>query len=420
MPRQSHSTRTRRVDALDSDDEEQDSPSTRHRDAAPASTARRRQPRAQTNDDEDDEVKSEAESGGEEEAGDARDKNDTSTLKNKDKDAVYDPEQNLNERRHVRQGYRVLQKSLEESKAEYLQRDNENLYEAFASANRLYKNVKQTSDATLDSRLLVTASDLALKRVTTMVVGSSSTGIDVDEFVGKCFSFMKRAGREAAPRREEEEGDDDNEDHGDASDWAYLGRAAAYKGNKRPPTIEFLLGPLSLQKRVRVVRTRKEGIEHQPGTQATRPIDMSAEDIQQSQTTTLKLVKKVHGLLIKYMESDQYDGETDPGLRLFDVVINPESYGQTIENIFVISFLVGEGRVAIWTDEDTGIPMLSAATEATPAQRESGEVSRKQSIFSLTMYEWKRIIEVYSITKSVIIPTRPKEEINITATGWYA
>lgn len=36
------------------------------------------------------------------------------------------------------------------------------------------------------------------------------------------------------------------------------------------------------------------------------------------------------------------------------------------------------------------------------------------------MYEWKRIIEVYSITKSVIIPTRPKEEINITATGWYA
>lgn len=245
-----------------------------------------------------------------------------------------------------------------ESKAEYLQRDNENLYEAFASANRLYKNVKQTSDATLDSRLLVTASDLALKRVTTMVVGSSSTGIDVDEFVGKCFSFMKRAGREAAPRREEEEGDDDNEDHGDASDWAYLGRAAAYKGNKRPPTIEFLLGPLSLQKRVRVVRTRKEGIEHQPGTQATRPIDMSAEDIQQSQTTTLKLVKKVHGLLIKYMESDQYDGETDPGLRLFDVVINPESYGQTIENIFVISFLVGEGRVAIWTDEDTGIPML--------------------------------------------------------------
>ena len=187
-----------------------------------------------------------------------------------------------------------------------------------------------------------------------MVVGSSAVGIDVDEFVGKCFSFMKRAGRDADDQQE----DGDDENHGDVSDWAYLGRAAAYKGNKRPPTIDFLLGPLSVQKKARVMRPRRKGVMHKPGTQATRPIDMSAKDIPQSETTTLKLVKNVHELLVKYMQSDEYDREADPGLRLFDVVINPDSYGQTIENIFVVSFLVGEGRVAIWTDAETGIPML--------------------------------------------------------------
>lgn len=60
------------------------------------------------------------------------------------------------------------------------------------------------------------------------------------------------------------------------------------------------------------------------------------------------------------------------------------------------------------------------AEQATQAQRDSGETTRQQAIFSLTMLEWKRIIEVYGITKPVIIPTRPMEQVQITSTGWYA
>jgi len=239
-----------------------------------------------------------------------------------------------------------------ESKDEFIKPNSKGLYETYSSANRLYKNVKQTADATLDSRLLVAASDLALKKVT-MAVGSSAVGIDVDEFVGKCFSFMRRGGRDRDDRQEE----DDDEDHGDVSDWAYLGRAATYKANKRPPTIDFLLGPLSVQKKARVTRPRKEGVLHKPGTQATRPVDMSAKDIQQSETTTLKLVRNVHSLLLEHLSL-----EPDQDIRLFDVVINPESYGQTIENIFVVSFLVGEGRVSIWTHKETGIQMLGESS----------------------------------------------------------
>lgn len=40
------------------------------------------------------------------------------------------------------------------------------------------------------------------------------------------------------------------------------------------------------------------------------------------------------------------------GINLFRFIINPESYTQTVENIFYTSFLVKENRAAIDFDKD--------------------------------------------------------------------
>jgi hypothetical protein len=40
-------------------------------------------------------------------------------------------------------------------------------------------------------------------------------------------------------------------------------------------------------------------------------------------------------------------------------------------------------------------------------------------IFSMTMWEWTQVKEVFGITKP-IIPTREKEKALVSATGWYA
>src|SRR2546429_5941113 len=79
-----------------------------------------------------------------------------------------------------------------DSQAEYLQADSTGLVQTVKKADELFKNVKQTSDATIDSRLLVTAADLSYKRTNEMALGDSSTGVDVDEFVSKCITFMQR------------------------------------------------------------------------------------------------------------------------------------------------------------------------------------------------------------------------------------
>jgi len=302
----------------------------------------------------------------------------------------------------------VLTPNKKENKSEYLQPNNDGLLNTFKQANELFKNVKQTSDATLDSRLLVAASDLTLKKISNFAVGTSGVGIDVDEFVSKCIAFMKNANRRQQQHRSS---DDDSSD--DATNWAYLGRAAAFKGNKRPATSDFLLGPLAVQKKVRVQKARKQGLGRRRGEKATQPVEVDAKDIKQSDNNALKLVKEVFDILYQYFE--EYGIED--GVSLFNIVLNPQSFAQSVENMFFVSFLVKEGKVAIF-DTEEGAPYLMIADPADDKQRNEDDIKRKQMIFSITMWEWKELIEVFDIKES-IIPTREKEAANIGATGWY-
>ena len=64
----------------------------------------------------------------------------------------------------------------------------------------------------------------------------------------------------------------------------------------------------------------------------------------------------------------------------------------------------------------TGITAVSEP--ATDVEIKAGDAKRTQMIFSLTMWEWKQIIDVFEI-KKCIIPHREKKK-TVTATGWYA
>jgi non-structural maintenance of chromosomes element 4 len=68
---------------------------------------------------------------------------------------------------------------------------------------------------------------------------------NVDEYVNKLVSFM--GGRHYI------EGDDHDRDREDSMDWAELGRVATGIC-RRPPTIGFMLGPLSVEKKERKAR----------------------------------------------------------------------------------------------------------------------------------------------------------------------
>ncbi|GAQ09371.1 hypothetical protein ALT_6692 [Aspergillus lentulus] len=367
----------------------------------------------------------------------------------------YDPDQDENERRRIRRELRELHRELNDCRNEYMQAGNIGIRETIEKANEIFQNVKQTSDATIDSRLLVTAADLGYKKTAQFTLGDASAGIDVDEFVSKCISFMRRgpSDPEAAisstqrrrPRpsgRSQGDLDESDDETGDAMNWDWLGRAACLRHNSRPSVSGFLLGPLSVQKRTRLV-THRRARERIDPSQAVRPQELQEKDLDRQETSNLttmcaninKLLAETvtHGQntvdrILSQMEEEpteelvqevmaKYHVADDGGVPLFHFCINPKSFGQSVENLFYVSFLVRDGTVGISTDSRQ-LPTLHPSKPYAPSEAQKKGVQKHQAIFSLDFETWRQLIDVYDIKES-IIKHRPEEPSQSTGGGWY-
>ncbi|KAK3166912.1 hypothetical protein OEA41_010037 [Lepraria neglecta] len=360
----------------------------------------------------------------------------------------YDPDQSIEERRALRKDFRDLSKELTDSRAEYLAPGSRGLVNTLEKANDLFASVKQTSDATLDSRLLVSTADLSAKRTTQLNLGDSTTGIDVDDFVGRCITFMRRGPTEGGTqlrRRDEDDSDEDvtaSYDEGDEFNWGWLGRQACFPNNLRPSVPGFLLGPLSVQKRARKATQRRERLVKRDPKDAVRPEELKVQDMEKVENSDLtNLCKNIRKLLATTMIDGQervweemtedisdedaralmlkYNVADDEGVPFFHFVVNPNSFGQTVENLFYVSFLIRDG-VAGFGNDSNGLPTLHATDTHTAKQIQEENISKHQAVFHLDFETWEEIIDIYDIKESIIPHRQSDEEANVGASGWYA
>ena len=305
----------------------------------------------------------------------------------------YDPDQPVEERRELRKGFRDLSRTLTENRAEYLTPDSNGLRDTLLRANDLSERVKQTSDATIDSRLLVTTADLSYKKTVALIAGDTSQGVDLEDFVSKCKQYMEQADKADGPvsslsqvpsstqrqRRRGHVNEEEGDENGDMLNWQYFGRYACLPHNSRPSVPGFLYGPLSLEKRARKPVVRKAALR--PNNLAeTRPEVLRAGDIEKSEnanlttlcTQILGRLKKVRRDAAAAVEAATMDGMTSKqedelldrhgisrngGIAYFKFIVNPHSFGQTVENLFYVSFLIRDGKIGVDHD-DEGMPFL--------------------------------------------------------------
>lgn len=188
--------------------------------------------------------------------------------------------------------------------------------------------------------------------------------------------------RPPASSRSQLDPDDSDEDQGDSLNWERLGRAAV-RYNARPAVSGFLVGPLSVQKRTRQ-QTQRRARERIDPSQTVQPQDLRNEDLDRQETSNLTtMCTSINKLLartqtqardaadhdLSHMPAEKLtDGmrqdvmekhglADDGGVPFFRFCINPQSFGQTVENLFYLSFLIRDSTVGVAADSQ-GLPTL--------------------------------------------------------------
>ena len=221
-------------------------------------------------------------------------------------------------------------------------------------------------------------------------------------------------------------------------DWHALGVEAGICFNAIPSRVTFLNGPLQdgqtyqvqqrQQRRPRQLQVEETAEEQRPETvQGNAASKQDADQL----SAIEKSMKDLGNVLKKRVDAtykenkrkllDEYGDQEIPKavtkkLKKYGVeicalqfLINPESFTQTVENIFHYSFLIKKGSAAISLREtkladgeaSTSNAMFGAPGPVVKYCTENKErtVLPRQAILTLTMKDWRDLCRAYNITK---------------------
>eukprot|EP01116_Phalansterium_solitarium_P003693 TRINITY_DN14518_c0_g1_i1.p1 TRINITY_DN14518_c0_g1~~TRINITY_DN14518_c0_g1_i1.p1 ORF type:complete len:401 (+),score=59.64 TRINITY_DN14518_c0_g1_i1:74-1276(+) len=300
------------------------------------------------------------------------------------------PKQSPQDRAELRSEYRKLIQRTESQHTQLVQPASTGLADTLAEADRIFGRVKKPREAALDAELLNVISQYGVEQSQKLQTGFKL--YDADEFVLRLRTLLRPANQQFDL---DHEADTENPHHQAALnslDWINLGnRCLAYR--QRTPALDCMLGPLSLQPTER--KPRRVAVRQQlgPETQPEKVTEASIEDVDRETAARVAEVKQC------------LDAQPGP-INYFLFVINPESFTQTVENIFHTSFMIKEGSARIDLDEE-GLPVISSCAPPNEEDFANGAVRRHQTVIRMEKAIWAQLIELMGITKGVLPHRKP-------------
>lgn len=91
---------------------------------------------------------------------------------------------------------------------------------------------------------------------------------------------------------------------------------------------------------------------------------------------------------------------SDTPMNYFEAVLDPNNFSRSVENIYHLSFMVRDGKLSVFIDDDTGLPIIQTLTNKQRRQLDNQRKSETQFIVSMDMKRWKELIEVFGITEA--------------------
>ncbi|XP_068545152.1 non-structural maintenance of chromosomes element 4 homolog A [Anas acuta] len=296
-------------------------------------------------------------------------------------------------RRLIRNQYRELICSVQQNREDVLSSKSNRLTEALEEANKLFSGVLCAREAALDAQFLVIASNLGKEKANEL--RSEMTTFESLTFAEDLLTFM-------GINRIEVDGNDSDTENVSAgylpsNAWHKLGEEAE-KYFRRAPSFHYMLG--SFKSDPPVPRQRIERQKKAAGGQEKRAMPAQLKKMEEShQEATEKEVERILGLLQTHFRNDP-----STPIFFFDLVIDPNSFARTVENIFHVSFIIRDGLARLKLDDDK-LPVIEPVKDNEGRKDDDhSNRARNQVVISLSHQEWKEIIETFEITEPMISP----------------
>ncbi|KAA6419659.1 MAG: hypothetical protein FRX49_10383 [Trebouxia sp. A1-2] len=259
--------------------------------------------------------------------------------------------------RELRKGYRDLQQSIQRSKDDLGDFSKDSLQEALGNANLLHERVNRPREQAKDSEVFCTLAASGVEQAKKLAAGAKSrTAKDIIRRLKFRFASDAQADVEEDPT---------------AYDWVAAGDHCLHLFGCAVG-VGCMLGAMAAQPKVRKVAQRQQktklGVLEKP------------KEIQNIRTEDKQETDRV-------ME-DMFDviaAHTPVGW--LELVMNHNSFSQTAENIFTLSFLVRDAKVSFVPDKELGMLVHAHNPKTDKGTDDSKE--RVQSMQSYGMDDWE-------------------------------
>lgn len=180
---------------------------------------------------------------------------------------------------------------------------------------------------------------------------------------------------------------------GDGLNWKSLG-AFASRYFHGVSNNGFLCNSLEVEPKERKTKQKRQKISEDAKVVEPLKVNMSKED--PSAHRAQKHHTKLQTEIFEHIKKRKR-------VNYLKTVINPESFTQTVENIFTSSFLVKDAAAYMELDPN-GVPFIADGSKNLDAQNAQNQVHQypHQSILSFSMADWKNAIESYGIRESAL------------------
>lgn len=271
------------------------------------------------------------------------------------------------ERRTLRANYRELQHTIQAEKEEIGSADSRKFRELVSALNDYHERVRKPREQIVDAEAVL---DVTRFFVDSVKDARRRTGTTPATFVGH---IIRRFSLRTANR-----GRDRDDNAPAVIDWGRLGIASCGLF-KVAPGLSSMLGPMDIEPKARrAPAVRRPRVKPTQCSQAEEVKDRSQQETNAQTDANMETMFKI----LKHVKKARLDA----------LVLNRESFSQTVENIFSLSFLVKDGRVSISFDED-GDHIIAPKNAPTAEARASGEAKNTQFVFRLDWNCWQSMIE---------------------------